>query len=60
LREAAEDAGGAEHQDPHRHGERRHLVRIVNLFANGLLRLMGVRLDEDTAMPLSREELRTV
>ncbi|MGH2398025.1 MAG: CNNM domain-containing protein, partial [bacterium] len=36
------------------------VVWIVNLFANGLLRLTGVRLDEGTAMPLSREELRTV
>ncbi|MFH0341387.1 MAG: HlyC/CorC family transporter [Chromatiales bacterium] len=36
------------------------VVWIVNLFANGLLRLIGVRLDEGTAMPLSREELRTV
>lgn len=37
------------------------LVWLVNLMANGLLRLIGVRIDEESAMQqLSSEELRTV
>ncbi len=36
------------------------IVWIVNLFANGVLRALGIRLDEVEEMPLSREELRTV
>lgn len=37
------------------------LVWLVNLFANSLLRLLGVRLDGDGALKkFSREELRTV
>ena len=36
------------------------LVWSVNWIANGLLRLLGVRLDEDQGTALSREELRTV
>lgn len=36
------------------------LVWLVNLLANGLLRIFGIRTDEASDMPLSREELRTV
>jgi Mg2+/Co2+ transporter CorB len=35
-------------------------VWLVNTIANGLLYLVGVRLDEARGQPLSREELRTV
>ena len=36
------------------------IVWAVNWVANGLLRLLGVRLDDDQGNALSREELRTV
>ena len=36
------------------------LVWLVNLFANGVLRLLGVNQDDAEANALSREELRTV
>jgi Mg2+/Co2+ transporter CorB len=36
------------------------LVWLVNIIANGLLRLFGVRLDQASSDNLSREELRTV
>ncbi|HET6654789.1 MAG TPA: HlyC/CorC family transporter [Gammaproteobacteria bacterium] len=35
-------------------------VWVVNTIANGLLSLMGVRIDEASGQPLSRSELRTV
>ncbi|HET7370427.1 MAG TPA: HlyC/CorC family transporter [Gammaproteobacteria bacterium] len=35
-------------------------VWVVNAIANGLLSLMGVRIDEASGQPLSRSELRTV
>ncbi|MGH8584423.1 MAG: HlyC/CorC family transporter [Gammaproteobacteria bacterium] len=36
------------------------VVWLINLLANGLLRLIGVRVDEAGPMSLSREEIRTV
>ncbi len=36
------------------------LVWLINLMTNGILRLMGVKTDRDTAHTLSGEELRTV
>jgi Mg2+/Co2+ transporter CorB len=36
------------------------IVWLVNLIANGLLRLLGVRADEGKGQALSQEELRTV
>ncbi len=36
------------------------LVWVINLLANGVLRLIGIRLEDVEEMPLSREELRTV
>jgi len=36
------------------------LVWLVNLMANGLLRLIGVKSDQGAAQALSKEELRTV
>ena len=38
----------------------RPLVWLVNLFANSLLRLLGVRAEDIDRQPLSSEELRTV
>ncbi len=36
------------------------LVWVVNLMANGLLRIIGVKMDQGAAQALSKEELRTV
>lgn len=36
------------------------LVWLVNLMANGVLRVLGVRIDQEGGSALSREELRTV
>ncbi len=36
------------------------VVWVVNLLANGLLRIIGVKTDQGTAQTLSKEELRTV
>lgn len=36
------------------------IVKVVNLLANGVLKLLSVQPDDPTLYPLSREELRTV
>ena len=36
------------------------IVKVVNLLANGVLKLLGVQPDDPTVYSLSREELRTV